>query len=52
MAGAGLIHRRGLVTADPVFGAVPAPDAVADELDRVLPMLRSVLFDLTALTIE
>jgi hypothetical protein len=29
-----------------------ADDAVADELDRVLPVLRSVLFDLTALTIE
>jgi len=41
-----LIHRCGFVSADPVFGAVPAQDAVADELDRVLPMLRSVLFDL------
>jgi len=46
VAGTGLIHRRGLVSADPMFGAVPAQDAVADELDRVLPMLRSVLFDL------
>jgi hypothetical protein len=48
VVGTGWIHRRGLVTADPVFGAVPAHDAVADELDRVLPMLRSLIFDLTA----
>lgn len=47
-----MIDCRGLVSAGPGFGAVLAQAAVGDELDRVLPVLRSVLFDLTALTIE
>jgi hypothetical protein len=48
-----LIHCRGLVSAGRGSArSVLAQDAVGDELDRVLPVLRSVLFDRTALTIE